>query len=344
MVSVVQKDVDLRAALHRRVQYRSQCSGRLVFPAVPGLLDDYVKTCDGLFRQIGVTFSVGELNQLRDALASELAIAFSASARSEIVIEYESPTGRTVKYHVKAQWQTLDASYDNWCATRKPPLFGTEPDAKVWRVALTAPEPAVFPVLDIGAGTGRNAIALNRRGHPVDAVELTPRFAQMMRDSCTEESLCVRVIESDIFASAVELRDDYGLIVLSEVSSDFRSTQPLRQVLELAAKRLVPGGYLVMNAFLVKEGHVLDEAAFEFAQQCYCTFFTRAVLEEAVLDLPLMLESDESVHDYEKAHLPLGAWPPTGWYERWVSGQDVFDLPREDCPIELRWLVYRKAD
>jgi len=26
-----------------------------------------------------------------------------------------------------------------------------------------------------------------------------------------------------------------------------------------------------------------------------------------------------------------------------VSGCDVFDLPREQSPIELRWLVYRKT-
>jgi hypothetical protein len=25
-----------------------------------------------------------------------------------------------------------------------------------------------------------------------------------------------------------------------------------------------------------------------------------------------------------------------------VSGRDVFDLPREDCPIEMHWLAYQK--
>ena len=58
---------------------------------------------------------------------------------------------------------------------------------------------------------------------------------------------------------------------------------------------------------------------------------------------PLVLESDDSASDFEKAHLPATAWPPTNWYESWVSGQDVFDVPREASPIELRWLVYRKT-
>jgi tRNA1(Val) A37 N6-methylase TrmN6 len=36
-------------------------------------------------------------------------------------------------------------------------------------------------VLDIGGGTGRNALALARRGHPVDVVESTSKFADMIR-------------------------------------------------------------------------------------------------------------------------------------------------------------------
>ena len=58
--------------------------------------------------------------------------------------------------------------------------------------------------------------------------------------------------------------------------------------------------------------------------------------------MPLELVADETEYDYEKANLPEGAWPQTSWYSGWVSGQDVFDLPREACPIEMRWLVYRK--
>ena len=49
------------------------------------------------------------------------------------------------------------------------------------------------------------------------------------------------------------------------------------------------------------------------------------------------------MYEYEKAHLPDGAWPPTSWYDRWVSGLDVFDVEREQCPIEMRWLVYRRV-
>ena len=62
----------------------------------------------------------------------------------------------------------------------------------------------------------------------------------------------------------------------------------------------------------------------------------------AAAGLPLELVADDSVYDYEKEHLPPGAWPPTSWYEDWISGQDVFAIEREKRPIEMRWLVYRQ--
>lgn len=43
-------------------------------------------------------------------------------------------------------------------STREPPLFGTEPDARVWALANEAADARTHPVLDIGAGTGRNAL------------------------------------------------------------------------------------------------------------------------------------------------------------------------------------------
>jgi hypothetical protein len=59
--------------------------------------------------------------------------------------------------------------------------------------------------------------------------------------------------------------------------------------------------------------------------------------------LPLELVADDSVVEYEKGHLPEGAWPPTNWFANWASGLDLFDVAPEESPIELRWLVYQKA-
>ena len=333
----------LRPAMARRLHRRAVVTGSIVLPAVPGMIDDYVTMCDRVFTGIGVSFNAEQLAQLRAVLEGQLAVAFAASPRSEIVITYDSPMGLTVNYHVKAQWSSLEAAYDNWMATRQPPLFGTEPDARVWSLATAASDPAGFPILDVGAGTGRNALPLARRGHPVDAVEQAPTFAATIRQEAERESLPVRVIERDVFATTDDLRRDYRLMLLSEVASDFRTTDQLRGVFALAAECLATGGLLVLNAFLAKSGSTPDAAARELGQQCYTAIFTRAEIAAAATGLPLDLESDDSVYDYEKSHLPATAWPPTSWYEGWVSGQDIFDVPRDASPIELRWLVYRKT-
>jgi SAM-dependent methyltransferase len=332
----------LRGAMARRLYRRSVVTGQITLPAVPEMIDEYVSMCDTVFAGVGVEFSDDQLDGLRAALETHLNEAFTASARSNIVISYDSPAGTVLNYLVKSEWQTIENAYEQWLADRTPPLFGTQPDARVWALAGEAADPRTHRVLDVGAGTGRNALALGRRGHPVDAVEMAPKFAGIIRAEVEREALDVRVIQRDAFAMTDELRGDYQLIVLSEVVSDFRTTQQLRDVFELANRCLAPGGRLVFNAFLSRHDYDLDDAARELGQQVYTAIFTRDELTDAAARLPFELVADDSVYEYEKTHLPEGAWPQTSWYADWVSGLDVFDVDRETCPIEMRWLVYQK--
>ncbi|WP_396906628.1 class I SAM-dependent methyltransferase [Mycolicibacterium phlei] len=330
----------LREALARRLYRRSVVASTITLPAVPAMIDEYMRMCDAIFTAVGRKFTPEQLDDCRGIIAEQAAIAYEQSPRSNIVITIDAPVGTVLNYHVRAEWYTLDGAYSTWLSTRQPPLFGSHPDARVWALAGEATDPAGCPVLDIGAGTGRNALALARRGHPVDAVEMTADFADAIRADAERERLGVRVLTGDIFATTDALRDDYRLILLSEVVSDFRTTQELRSVFELAAARLAPGGRLVFNAFLARDGYEPDSAARELGQQVYTSVFTRDEMAAAAAGLPVDLVADDSVYEYEKANLPDGAWPPTGWYANWVSGQDLFDLDRERSPIEMRWLVY----
>jgi SAM-dependent methyltransferase len=332
----------LRESLTRRLHRRSVVAGQITLPAVPGMIDEYVTMCENIFADVGRRFTTDQLARVRTVLEGQLAEAYAASPRSTIVLSYNAPVGTVLNYHVKAEWLTVEGAYENWVSTREPPLFGTEPDARVLALANDAADPTTHRVLDIGGGTGRNALALARRGHPVDVVELTPKFAEMIRADAEREALDVRVIQRDVFATIDDLRRDYRLILLSEVVSDFRNSMQLRGIFELATQCLAAGGRLVFNAFLARPGYLPDAAARELGQQCYTSIFTRQELSGAASGLPLRLIADDSVYEYEHAHLPEGVWPPTSWYADWVSGLDVFDLPREECPIEMRWLVYQK--
>lgn len=337
-----QKD-ETRDALKRRFYTQSVVNGEITLPAVPGLIDEYVSMCAAIVTAVGRTFEDDELAHLRQILEAQLAEAYSKSTRSKIVISYHGPAGSLMRYHVRATWLTVESEYENWLSGREPPLFGTEPDARVWDLANETQEPEAFRVLEIGAGTGRNALPLARRGHPIDVVEMTQKFADLIRTQAERESLDVRVIVRDAFGAMDDLRRDYELIVLSEVVSDFRSIEQLRGLFELAARHLAPGGRLVFNVFLPCGDYTPDDTAREFGHQVYTTIFTRDEMASAAGGLPIELVADDSAYDYENAHLPDGAWPQTSWYADWVSGLDVFTIDRDARPIEMRWLVYRKT-
>lgn len=343
MTRPVHWDRDLGEALRRTLHRRAVAEGTMTLPAVPALLDEYVNLCLTSFGAIGVEFDDPQQAGLRDTIAEQLEIAFTASPRSEIVITYSAPVGQIVNYQVRPQWASIEKTYDDWVVTREPPYFGAEPDARVWALALEHADPRGCPVLDIGAGAGRNSLALARRGHPVDALEVSGQLADVLREEARQRSLGIRVIQHDLFTARDCLPGDYHLVIVSEVTSDFRSTEELQRVFALASDALVPGGQLVLNAFIADDDYEPDSAAREIGQQTYSAVFTRKEIEQATAGWPLTLIDEVSVYDYEHEHLPPESWPPTGWYEGWVLGRDVFGLDRPSTPMEMRWLVYRKS-
>jgi 2-polyprenyl-3-methyl-5-hydroxy-6-metoxy-1,4-benzoquinol methylase len=333
----------LREAMARRLHRRAEAEGKITVPAVPSLVDEYVKMCENVFAGMGVQYTAEQSAQLRTVLKGELTKAYRTSPRSVVVISFNAPWGTTLNYRVEADWLTIEEDYDRWVAVRPPPLFGSEPDARVWELAGEAADPRTHRVLDIGAGTGRNALALARRGHPVDAVEMTAKFADTIRSEAESQSLDIRVIQGDVFTATDGVESEYQLIVVSEVVPDFRTPSQLRGLFELSAQLLVPGGRLVLNTFLPRPGYTPDDAARELGQQFNSMIFTRDEVTNAAAQLPLELIADDPAYEYEKAHLPEGAWPPTGWFDGWANGLDIFDVEREESPIELRWLVYQKT-
>lgn len=332
----------VRNGLTQRVESKIVTNGSITFPAVPALSEQFTDRLFRVFAEVGRRFTVDEAAELRAIFRRLLDEAFADSQRSTVTVSYSSTIAGPLSYQISNHRMTIEEAYDQWVATREPPLFGVEPDARVSALAGELGQDA--RVLDIGGGTGRNALALARRGYAVDVVELTEKFADMIRRAAAQESLGIRVIQRNLFEADDELRRDYALILLSEVVPEFRTSGELRGLFELAARSLAPGGRLVFNIFLARDSYTPDDAARQFAQQAYSSFFTPGELSSAAADLPLALASDECVLDYEKANLPPGAWPPTGWYAEWVAGSDVFALPPANSPIDMRWLVYRKVD
>ncbi|MCB1127698.1 MAG: class I SAM-dependent methyltransferase, partial [Verrucomicrobiae bacterium] len=178
----------VREGLNSRLQTKIVTEGSITFPAVPALLDDYTDRIIRVFADVGRRFSDDERAHLRSVLERLLNEAFDRSQRSTVTISYRSTVAGPLNYNVNINCMTIEEAYHHWIATRQPPLFGVEPDARVWALAGES-DPAGCRILDIGAGTGRNALALARRGHPVDVVEVTEKFAEIIRQAAAQESL-----------------------------------------------------------------------------------------------------------------------------------------------------------
>ncbi|HEX3597905.1 MAG TPA: class I SAM-dependent methyltransferase [Polyangiaceae bacterium] len=335
----------LEKAMIRRLPRRASGGGQIVWPAVPSLVEHYLRNLAAVFSALGRAFSEAELEQVRGMLVKHIELGFSASPFSQVVVDYQTqPAPSTaLNYTISHRFVTLQDEYAGWVQNRTPPLFGAHPDAKVMDLARSLGEPKDVPVLDVGAGTGRNTLPLAEAGFPTDAVELATALAAVLREEVAKTSAKVRVFEGDALDPNLGIPSrHYRLVVLAEVvASHFRTAAEIRNLFERALEWLAPGGLMIFSAFLTRGGYKPDAMARHLSEVMWCCAFTRNQLDEAVAGLPFVRVSDESAYDYEKEHLPAAAWPPTGWYADWSRGQDLFDIPGDRTPLDLRWLVYR---
>jgi 2-polyprenyl-3-methyl-5-hydroxy-6-metoxy-1,4-benzoquinol methylase len=335
----------LRLALIRRVDHRSLAEGQVDFPCLPSMLDVYMKKLATLWEVLGKPFKEEELATLREIMEKTLISGHQSSPYARIIVGFQNrPAPEGIKYLVRLNAQTLEQIYSTgWIGEGKETPFGRLPDAKVMALAASLGDPASAPVLDIGAGTGRNSIPLARRGHPTYAIEPVATLASEMRKVAESERLALEVTQADFLAPGLVLRPaHYKLAVIAEVLSHFRSSSDARRLFETLVPAMAPGGLVLVSAFLSSDGYKPDELAREVTGFAWSTIFTRAEIKFITDELPFDKLSDESVHDFEKEHLPESAWPPTPWFPSWSRGTDAFDVPLGKAPMDLRWLVYRR--
>lgn len=321
--------------------------GELRLPALPSLLEANLEQIRRLLEGLGQTVDPEEVEAWRGAIAPTLQQLFQASPNAYLLVRYqplhpELGLAGGIKLAINGEVASIADEYHVWTQTRQGPLFGSHPDAKVVDIAAQLADRQAS-ILDVGAGTGRNSLALARRGYRVDALELAPALAAQMLQAKTAANLSLSVIEGDILNCQLALPGaPYRLIFLSEViASHFRSIDQVRTLLTRLVDLLQPGGQLLFNAFVASHGYQPTPAELELAQAFWSCLFTRDQLDGAVASLPLQLISDESAVAYEQIHLPSEAWPPTEWFLGWATGRNLFPI-LEQPPIELRWMMYEK--
>ena len=336
----------LRQATIRKLPNRLTAKAEILLPAVPGLVDHYVQNLNATWLALGRQFSPSELEYLTEVLGNHLKQAFDASPYSQVSVKYETdPSPKTtLTWNISICHCTIEDEYAKFVPSPTPSMFGAYPDAKLMDLARSLGTPGEIAVLDIGAGTGRNTIALATEGFKADAVELAPAFAKILREELESRKLEVRVFECNIFDPNLEVpTGHYDLLFLSEVVSHFRSANQVRALFEAADRLLKPDGILLFNAFTTLDGYKPDDVVRQMSEIMWCCVLPRREIQDATAGLPFVSLSDESTLEYEKAHHAPEEWPPTVWYERWAAGQDLFDLHASKSPVEMRWFAYRKV-
>lgn len=337
-------------ATFARVPLRNQikAKGEMIWPAVPALLHLYVESAASIFALLGRPLEAKELLDFRKTLHEHLVHAFGISPDSKIRIVYftDPKSVLNMSYTISYSVNTMEDEYHKWLSDRTPPFFGSHSDAKVMKLARLLGDPKSVAILDVGAGTGRNAIPLAREGFQVGAVEIVRKLVDILEADAERQGFNVETFVGDAFDPELGIpKGHYKLVVLAEVvASHFRNREQLRTMFERAAEWLESEGLLVFSCFLSDPGYVPSAIDRELSETVWCPIFGRDDLEATVDGLPLTLVSDESVHDFEKENLETSAWPPTPWFENWVTGRNLFDVVyhAERPPFEMRWIVFKR--
>lgn len=119
-------------------------------------------------------------------------------------------------------------------------------------------------VLDVGCGPGRHALALARRGVPVEGVDLSPDFVRLARAAATREGLPVTFHELDV--RHLDADGEYDAVVcLCQGGFGLLGGDHEEDVLHRIARAARPGGALALTAFSLafalrwlEEGEELD--------------------------------------------------------------------------------------
>jgi SAM-dependent methyltransferase len=335
-----------RSAIVERLKRRSIGAGSFSAPCIPSLAEHYFSKLMQLFDALDRPLEPAEAAAMRRAFHDCVVQGFAGSPYARFVFAYRPAESNPLALDctMSVVSPSLEEQYQDWLdgsAGNQP--FGTQPDAMVVDVAQALAESGPIRVLDVGAGGGRNTLPLARAQHVVDAIEPVPALAKQLREAARAEQLAVRLFEQDILLEQSDIGlERYDLIVLSEVSPHF-SQRDFARVMPRLVGALAPGGTLLFNAFVARNGYRPDAVAQETAQSVWSTFFTRVELEALTSPLGLVISRDEACLEYERARLPREAWPPTPWYVNWAEGRSLFSNHAGEAPIELRWLAYRNT-
>lgn len=341
--SILGEEALERAVQHNLVSLRAGKEITLTFKAVPALIPQWVTMAVDAVSGAGATLTKPQIDVFRRKLVSQMDEAFRYSQHSTVRVHCHIH-GAGCDFQVEWIPVSVTSTYDKLLETRAGTLFGEYPDAMVTAVAGTLGSPAEAPILDLGAGVGRNAIALARIGHPVVAIEPASSFAAQIFEKSMAERVAIRVIQKNALDPSLDLPNDhFSMAVVSEVIPETRDAGEAARILRRAVASLRSGGTLVFNTFVGTASLGSNAMIRQASVAAASSFLTEAEITALIADLGVEPVRRLRALEFEHENLPPEGWPPTGWFEDWCRGFHIFRLPKDTLsPIELEWFVWKK--
>lgn len=327
------------AALERMFAMTVGFQGTLTFPCLPAATDIIVLRIVAAVNGVGRGVATETIEALRASIRKKTQQGYAQSPHHRLIVKYGSDAADPKLVNFETSVFATEA-YAAWGVRAGQSQFGERPDAMA--VALVTELGAMgLKVLDVGAGTGRNAMALAKLGCAVDAVELNPEFAKLAAKAGVPHGL--NFITGDFLDVELALRRaPYDLVLLAEViSSHAPDVAVLRHFFTRMRAVLRPGGLALCSLFVADDEEVLSDLARQVGNHYLSCPFSARDLAQALAETGFTLLQDQPVAAVERAEAAPGTWPPTEWFEDWAAGRNVFALPHDvPSPLELKWLTF----
>jgi SAM-dependent methyltransferase len=232
---------------------------------------------------------------------------------------------------VVSAYDRLGPRYDAWCrsVTEDIPFYVD--------LALHAGG----PVLEVGVGSGRIAVATAVAGVPVVGVDSSPVMLELARERAARHGVALKLVEAD-------MRDLPDLGTFALVTVPFRAFLHLRDdgerlaVLRALRERLRPGGTLAFDVFHPDRIDI-DETHDRWMER-EPGIGERAHWDEAGRRLVLSVRADGVVADMELWWIDPGDWRALleqAGYER-ITTYGWFDgRPLEPGATDSVWVAHR---
>jgi SAM-dependent methyltransferase len=202
--------------------------------------------------------------------------------------------------------------------------FGTKP-VRVLRDFVDHLDPAL-PVLDVGAGQGRNTIPLLERGFTVVALDPSSVGLKQLQEQAANIGTGRLVVEQNVINNHKAEPETYGTILLFGL---FQMLTPaeVNEMVQLCKRWLHPGGHLLIVAWTTDDPRFSDPPE-DWSREERNSFRTANNVVHSFLEpneLRSKFDGYEAVHYEEK----MGAWHRhgDGTPERHAHVEAVFCKP-----------------